>query len=190
MHTNGNSHAERPSVLVHVATNLRKLRQRASLSQQALAESADVSRRMLVNIESGDVNVSLNVLDRLAEVLGVQLYALVQPPESEDSARIEQLVWAGRHADSRGILLASKPAHQEVELSSWWMASGDRYDSEPNPPGWHDMVVVIAGELTLMIDGEARRVVAGDFHVVASDQPISYCNEGAAPLHFVRNVLH
>lgn len=48
------------SVLEHVAGNLRRLRQQAGLSQQALAEAAQVSRRMLVAIESGDANVSLN----------------------------------------------------------------------------------------------------------------------------------
>ena len=55
------------SVLEHVAENVRRLRTAAGLSQQALAETADVSRRMLVGIESGDANVSLNTLDRIAE---------------------------------------------------------------------------------------------------------------------------
>uniref|UniRef100_UPI00259771CC helix-turn-helix transcriptional regulator n=1 Tax=uncultured Cobetia sp. TaxID=410706 RepID=UPI00259771CC len=58
---------DRPDVLVHVAANVRRLRLAAELSQQALADQAEISRRMLVNIEKGDVNVSLGMLDKLAE---------------------------------------------------------------------------------------------------------------------------
>ena len=121
----------RPDVLVHVAANVRRLRLAAELSQQALADQAEISRRMLVNIEKGDVNVSLGTLDKLAEALGVLFYALVQPPESEDSARINEVAWVGQAPESRAVLLASKPATQEVELWDWTLAPGEHYDSAP-----------------------------------------------------------
>ena len=78
------------SVLEHVAENVRRLRAAAGLSQQALAEAADVSRRMLVGIESGDANVSLNTLDRIAEALQVSFADLVKAP-ANDLRRIEAL---------------------------------------------------------------------------------------------------
>ena len=92
---------QRPDVLVHVAANVRSLRLAAELSQQALADQAEISRRMLVNIEKGDVNVSLGTLDKLAEALGVLFYALVQPPESEDSARIIEV--AGSQGETAAV---------------------------------------------------------------------------------------
>lgn len=187
---NSTEEPSRPSVLIHVASNLRRLRQNAGLSQQDLSDRAGVSRRMLVSIEKGDVNVSLNTLDRLAEQLGVQLYALVQPPESRDSARINEIAWAGRAPQSQARLLASLPVHQEVELWSWTLAPGEHYDSQPNPDGWHDMVVVTKGRLTLDIADERIAVPAGDFHVFESNRPVRYLNEGPTLLQFVRNVLH
>ena len=57
----------RASVLQHVSLNVRRLRNAAGMSQSALAERSGVSRRMLVGIESGDANVSLNTLDRIDE---------------------------------------------------------------------------------------------------------------------------
>lgn len=43
--------SERPSVLVHVADNVKTHRRSAGLSQDALAKASGVSRRMLVGIE-------------------------------------------------------------------------------------------------------------------------------------------
>lgn len=181
---------ERPDVLVHVAANVRRLRQAASLSQQALAERAGVSRRMLVNIEKGDVNVSLNTLDRLAEVLGVLFYALVQPPDSEDSARIDEVAWVGKSPNSRARLLASKPARQEVELWSWSLEPGEVYESDADDPGWHEMLVVIEGQLTLLLPEGEILIASGDFHVYPSDRHHGYRNDGSGRLRFIRNVVY
>lgn len=182
---------QRPSVLVHVAGNVRRLRQAAGLSQQVLAESAGVSRRMLVNIEKGDVNVSLNTLDRIAEALGVLFHALVQPPESRDSGRIDEIAWLGSMPGSQARLLASKAAATEVELWAWSLAPGERYDSAANPAGWQEMVVVTAGVLTLYLDSEpARCIDTKDFHVFASDQEHGYANEADTAVTFIRNVIY
>lgn len=189
LHNGGGEETSRPDVLVHVAANVRRLRQAAGLSQQALAEAAGVSRRMLVSIERGDVNVSLTTLDRLAEALGVIFHVLVQPPETEDSAYIDEVAWAGRSPQSYGRLLASK-ATREVELWRWQLAPGERYASEPDADGWHEMIVVVEGTLTLRIGDETRTLVEGEFHVFPSDQPYAYSNEGEDTLRFIRNVLH
>lgn len=181
---------ERADVLVHMAENVRRLRQRAGLSQQALAEAAHVSRRMLVSIEKGDVNVSLNTLDRLADALGVLFHALIAPPDIGDSARIDERVWAGESADSEARLLASRPARHEVELWSWSMAPGEAYASEADPAGWHNMVLVIEGRLTVCVGGDAFDITAGDFRVFASSQAHGFRNDSAARVRFMRNVVY
>lgn len=186
LHRRGN----RPDVLVHVAANVRRLRTAAGLSQAALAEAAGVSRRMLVNIEKGDVNVSLNTLDRLAAVLGVAFYTLVAPPETADATRIDQVVWVGSNADSQARLLASKPAREQVELWSWSMAPGEVYTSDADPAGWSNMIVVLAGELTVTLGEACFTIAAGDFRVFPSDRPHRYANAGVTLLRFVRNVVY
>ncbi|WP_192035146.1 XRE family transcriptional regulator [Halomonas sp. YLGW01] len=189
LHNGAGEENSRPDVLVHVAANVRRLRQAAGLSQQALAEAAGVSRRMLVSVERGDVNVSLATLDRLAEALGVIFHVLVQPPETEDSAHIDEIAWAGHSPQSHGRLLASKAA-REVELWRWQLAPGERYDSEADPAGWHEMIVVVEGTLTLRIGEQVLTLAEGEFHVYPSDQAYAYCNEGEVPVGFIRNVLH
>lgn len=177
-------------LLKHVAENVRRLRLSAGLSQQALAEASTVSRRMLVGIESGDANVSLRTLDHLAEALGVTFADLVQSPGATTLARIEALAWTGRDPASQGVLLASAPAASEVELWSWTLMPGDRYTSPADPVGWHEMIVVTAGCLTLERPDGNTQVDKGDFIVLASDQAYAYYNAGTTPLRFFRNSVH
>ena len=76
----------RPDVLSHVAGNIRRLRAAKGLSQDALASASGVSRRMLVGIESGEANVSLSTLDRLAQALDVSFSHVVRAPDMPDVA--------------------------------------------------------------------------------------------------------
>ena len=71
---------ERSDVLAFVAHNLRRLRRRSGLSQVALAQASGISRRMIVNLEGGETNISLSSLDRLAEALGASFVDLVSDP--------------------------------------------------------------------------------------------------------------
>lgn len=178
------------SVLEHVADNVRRLRTEAGLSQQALAETSRVSRRMLVAIESGDANVSLNTLDRIAEALGVTFADLVKAPSNPNRNRIEALAWSGRTPGSRAVLLASAPAAHEVEFWSWTLMPGDRYMAPADPAGWHEMFYVIEGRLVVELPEGDHAIEAGDFFVFPSDRDYTYRNDGDTPLRFIRNVVH
>ncbi|MGF6693791.1 transcriptional regulator with XRE-family HTH domain [Metapseudomonas resinovorans] len=180
---------ERPNVLEHVSENVRRLRRAAGLSQEALATAAGVSRRMLVGIEGGDVNVSLATLDRIAAALGVLFPDLVQQPDRPDRSRINAVAWVGSKPGSRATLLASSATRHEVELWSWSLAPGERYTAEPDAEGWREMIFVIEGSLSVLRGDEKQRVEAGDFLVFGSDRLYTYANEGEVMVRFVRNVL-
>ncbi|WDS37302.1 XRE family transcriptional regulator [Pseudoxanthomonas sp.] len=179
------------SVLEHVAGNLRRLRQLAGLSQQALAETSQVSRRMLVAIESGDANVSLNTLDRLAEALGVQFADLLKAEDIAGQPRVDALAWRGSDPRSRGMLLSSVPAVHQVELWQWTLMPGERYRSGADPAGWCELLYVIEGRLTLEQNGNEQHLDAGEHLVFPSDTgDYSYHNAGDIPLRLVRNVVY
>jgi transcriptional regulator with XRE-family HTH domain len=55
---------------------LRDLRKGAGLSQEKLAEKADLSGKYIGELERGVVNVSVDVLVRLAKALGVNVQDL------------------------------------------------------------------------------------------------------------------
>ncbi|WP_437274570.1 helix-turn-helix transcriptional regulator [Sorangium sp. So ce375] len=59
-------------VLESIGANVHRLRVRLGLSQEALAEAADISTGFLQRVERGKTNVGVVVLVRLADALGVE----------------------------------------------------------------------------------------------------------------------
>jgi DNA-binding XRE family transcriptional regulator len=66
--------------LNHVlAANLRRLRTKLGLSQEAFAERCSLHRTYVGAIERGERNVTLNTLEHIAETLGVAAVDLLKP---------------------------------------------------------------------------------------------------------------
>lgn len=61
-----------------LAWNVRQLRASRGLSQETLAVDAGVAAPYLSRIENGTVNPSIDVMDRLARALGVEVDSLLR----------------------------------------------------------------------------------------------------------------
>ena len=120
------------TVLQHVGTNIRSLRDERGLSQQDLAHQAGVSRRTIAALETGQVNISLAKLDAIAVVLGVDFRTIVSAPELKEQAlvNVNVLAWQGNKEESKATLLASVPSRSQVELWTWSLAVGESYIAE------------------------------------------------------------
>lgn len=180
---------ERGDVLAHVSGNLRSLRQAAGLSQVALADASGISRRTIIAVEAGDANISLSSLDKLAAAMGVRFVDLVRDPALASSSDINEVTWRGKGAESTAVLLGTAPAANETQMWLWSLAPDEHYDAEPDPQGWHEMIFVTEGVLTLILGGVEKDYVAGTFAIYSSAQLYSYANRGKETLRFVRNVV-
>lgn len=176
-------------VLAHVSDNLRRMRQAAGLSQTALAKASGISRRMIVSLEGGEANISLSSLDKLAAAMGVGFVDLVRDPARGSRSEINEVTWRGPAPDSTAVLLCSAPATLEAQMWLWSLGPGDRYDAEPDPQGWHEMIFVTEGVLDLLLAENVRRYPAGSYAVYATAQTYAYANTGSVPVRFVRNVV-
>ncbi len=65
------------------ADALRRLRQEKGLSQEELAEKADLHRNYVGSVERGERNVGVDNMERLAQALGVELVDMLG--RSDDS---------------------------------------------------------------------------------------------------------
>lgn len=63
-----------------VAWNLRRIRVRRGLSQEALAADANVDRSYVGRLERGIENPTVNILERLASCLNVALVEFFRSP--------------------------------------------------------------------------------------------------------------
>ena len=66
-----------PDIQVRFGERLRKLRMRNELSQEKLAELADLHRTYVSGVERGERNISLVNIERLAKALGVSMSDLM-----------------------------------------------------------------------------------------------------------------
>lgn len=69
----------KPSARERVAVNIRRLRTAQGLSQEQLADVADFHRTYVSQLERRVTNISIDGLERLAHVLGVDIVDLLQP---------------------------------------------------------------------------------------------------------------
>lgn len=65
------------------AQNLRALRQARGLSQEELAHEAGIDRTYISALERNVYNASIDVVDRLAQVLGVEAAQLLKRPSAD-----------------------------------------------------------------------------------------------------------
>jgi len=70
-----------------LADNLRKLRAAKGISQEALADLAGLHRTYISHVERLATNVTLKQIVTLAELLGVQPYALLKPSAAKARER-------------------------------------------------------------------------------------------------------
>lgn len=179
----------RADVLLHVGENLRRFRQAGGISQAGLAELSGLSRRMIVAIESGEANVSLSSLDRLAAALGKSFTEIVRPPDAADGRRIECVAWRGAQPESQALLLGSAPASREAELWIWTLGEGERYPSEADSGSWSEMLLVMEGLLAVEAWDGRHSMGPGDFLIFSSDKPYVFANGGGGTVRFVRNIV-
>ena len=79
------------NVLQQIGTRIRTYRKLARLTQEQLAERADLSPHFLGFVERGQANPSLDSLVRIASALGVQLDELFRFPKEETQEVRERL---------------------------------------------------------------------------------------------------
>jgi XRE family aerobic/anaerobic benzoate catabolism transcriptional regulator len=72
--------------LLSLGARVRELRHQRGMTRRMLAKGSEVSERHLAQLESGDGNISILLLRRIAAVLHVSLEQLFAPPALENSA--------------------------------------------------------------------------------------------------------
>ncbi|MBX6746718.1 MAG: helix-turn-helix transcriptional regulator [Acetobacteraceae bacterium] len=64
-----------------LARNLRRMRRDRGLSQEELAHRANIDRTYISALERSIYSATIDVVDKLAQVLGVEASELLQAPE-------------------------------------------------------------------------------------------------------------
>ncbi len=176
-----------------VGRRVRDARSERGWTLDHLAERSGVSRRMIVNVEAGSSNASIATLLKLASALTVSLADLVAgSPQDQRLVVTEpadrEPLWRGDFGGA-AVLVASAGTPDMLELWDWTLEPGESYASEPHRQGTRELLHVLAGQLTITVDGEARRLRRGDAASLVADVAHAYGNEGRHPVRFTMTVL-
>jgi transcriptional regulator with XRE-family HTH domain len=169
-------------VTAAVAEHVRALRTARGWSLDELAGRSGVSKGMVVQIEAARTNPSIGTLCRLADAFGVTIGRLLEPATERvvHVAAAEQapVLWRG-DLGGFGRLLASVSDSNCVELWEWRLAAGENHPSADHAPGTRELLHVLAGEVTVTVDGTEYEVRSGQTIEFQADRWHAYRSAGA-----------
>jgi redox-sensitive bicupin YhaK (pirin superfamily) len=117
-------------------------------------------------------------------VLNATLADLVGDPAEPRSRIVDRVGWVGPHG-GQGVLRWSLDARREVDAWEWRLEPGDRYQAAADPDGWHVMLFVVEGTLTIEI-GEGIVEVAADAYLLDNRQDHAFSNRSGRSVRFFR----
>ena len=104
---------EEPQILSRFGASVRSFRHRLGISQEALAERADLHRTYIAGIEGGARNITLKSIDKLARALQVSTATLLShSAESNRRAGLNDEYATGKYVD----ILVVEDSRNDVEL--------------------------------------------------------------------------
>jgi len=164
-----------------LASNLRYVRQRRGLTQQALARLAGLPRSTIAQAETSSGNPTLAVLARLTGALHLSIEELLSPPHAQcrlfpkGSLPVSSRGKGGL-ASVQKILPDPIPG---MEIDRIELAPGARMTGIPHRPGTREYLACEKGKMTLWTAGQKFDLSPGDVAAFQGDQPHSYHNDGS-----------
>lgn len=170
-------------VNARLARRLRQLRTTSSLSLDALAKRAGVSRSMISLVERGESSPTAAVLDRLAAGLGVTLASLFADEPHADasplSRRADQEEWRDPSTGYVRRNLSPTSYASPIELVEVHLPAGARvaYDTPGRRAvGISQQVYLLEGEIELTMGDVTHRLREGDCLAMRLDRPNAFHN--------------
>src|SRR3954449_3739170 len=165
---------------------LRTLREGMDLSLRDLADRSGVSAPMLSQVERGETSPTLALAERIAFGLELSLSQLVRLDEGDGVSvvRADERRRGGGEKHSYEVLTPPLPGLR-AEVSLHTLAAGAQTGGPGDPPmhepGSRETAVVQEGDVTLVCDGEAHTLHAGDCVTFDADLPHHFENPGPGP---------
>lgn len=185
-----------PNLATIIARNLKRLRFRARLTQEALAERAGLEAADIEKLEAGAADASITLLWRVAGALDAPFTALIAGQAPRGAVvlrrdRSEPFASDDGFFSSRALAPFDESSH--TEFYEVRVTPGHVHPSEAHAAGTSETLVVTKGVLEITIGREdPYRLETGDSIVFQSDLPHVYANPGTqtAVFHLVVQYRH
>ena len=176
-----------------LSSRVAALRRKRSVSLDALAKEANLSKGTVVAIENGRANPSISVLCRLAAALSVSVSDLVNGSSDDGNGALIELttpnrLWATEKG-SEAVLQAAISGSTMFELWLWSLKPGDVYEADGHSLGTTELISVQTGCLEVRVGAEIQNIGTGEAARLRTDQPHNYRAVGEEPAVYTMAVL-
>jgi XRE family transcriptional regulator, regulator of sulfur utilization len=173
-----------------VGARVRALREAMGLSLRELAVRSGVSAPMLSQVERGETSPTLAVATRIATGLELTLSQLLRLDETQHvvvtrAGRRRRAKRRGHAFEELTPPLPGQRADVSLHALDPEATTGGPDDPPMHEPGSRETAVVLAGSLTLVVDGTRHELEAGDSVTFDADLPHHFENEGREPTRFL-----
>lgn len=162
---------------------IRRLRKASNRTLQDLAEDASLSVSFLSQVERGLSEPSFDSLLRIAGSLNVPMTAIVRDePAGTDGVGSHIAHESGVYRDR----FVTPDTARTIQVLEAILEPGTRSRVRAYVhPEDEECVYVLQGEIEFIVDGESRRLAAGDALMIDPRLPHSYANVGAEPVRWL-----
>ncbi|HXT78955.1 MAG TPA: helix-turn-helix domain-containing protein [Acetobacteraceae bacterium] len=177
-----------------IGGRIRELRVERSLTLDALAGLADVSRAMLSRIERGESSPTAQLLNKVCGGLGVTLSTLFAEAEASASPlsrRADQPVWRDPASGYLRRSVSPPGTGSPVDIVEVEFPAGGSvaFDNQ-RLAGAEQHVWVLDGTLELGLGEEMFRLGTGDCLMMRFDRPILFRNPTKQPIRYAVVISH
>lgn len=166
-----------------VAENIKRIRKIRKLSLERTASLAGVSRSMLGQIERGEANPSVAILEKLASALKVSAAEFLKNDIFEPLCLSREPDNIPQRLDDGKVLLRSSMGYEErtgMETAFLDVYISGRFVPRPDIPGCVCTATVISGTTWLKTGDRIWTLEERDALRFASDKPWEVTNQGSS----------
>ncbi len=166
-----------------VAENMRRIRKAQKLSLEHTAALAGVSRSMLGQIERGEANPSVAILEKLASALKIPAEELLRNDNFEPLCLSRELDHLPCRLDGGRVQLRDSMRYEErtrMDTAFLDVYISGKYVPQPDIPGCVCTATVISGTAWLKADGKIWILEERDALRFASERPWAIMNQGSS----------
>ncbi len=162
-----------------VGNCIRELRAKRKMTQQQLADKAEIPRATLATIEKDESNPSLAAVYKIAVALDSTIDDLLET--HHDRVEVTRREVMGRSESGDGAYRAttvSPLGSPTISQQLFQLDPQSTYHGKPHPPGSEEYLHITQGEVVLEIAGEKTGLRAGDSAHFRGNVKHSYHNPG------------
>ncbi len=178
-------------MITNLAGNcIRELRAKRKMTQQQLADKAEIPRATLATIEKDESNPSLAAVYKIAVALDSTIDDLLETHHDRVEVTLREVMGRAESGDGRYRATTVSPlGSPSISQQLFQLDPASTYHGKPHPPGSEEYLHITQGEVVLEIAGEKTGLRMGDSAHFRGNVKHSYHNPGATQTQGIVTIL-